>query len=326
MAMRRRTFIAALGGAVAWPLVALGQQDRLRRVVVLMTSAESDPLQQVRAAILRDGLSKLGWIDGRNIQFGFRWQGTSAERAKTYVAEIVANPPDIVVAASLEGLLAMRREANAVATVFVNMPDPVAMGLVSDLAKPDANFTGFTAYEFAIAGKWFETLKELAPQVTRFGMILGNNPGSENFYRSLQIAASGVETTAIRIDGSADVAPGIESFALKPNGGLLMAADAFGFANRVAIIDLAARFDLPAVYPFRDMVAAGGLAFYGIDFLDLWRGAATYVDRILRGTKPADLPIQAPTKFQLALNLKTAKALGLQIPPSLLVRADEVIE
>jgi putative ABC transport system substrate-binding protein len=224
------------------------------------------------------------------------------------------------------GITGHAREANAVATVFVNMPDPVAMGLVSDLAKPDANFTGFTAYKFAIAGKWFETLKELAPQVTRFGMILGNNPGSENFYRSLQIAASGVETTAIRIDGSADVAPGIESFALKPNGGLLMAADAFGFANRVAIIDLAARFGLPAVYPFRDMVAAGGLAFYGIDFLDLWRGAATYVDRILRGTKPADLPIQAPTKFQLALNLKTAKALGLQIPPSLLVRADEVIE
>jgi putative ABC transport system substrate-binding protein len=324
--MRRRAFIAALCGAVAWPLAARGQQGRLRRVVVLMTSAESDPQQQVRAATLRDGLRKLGWIEGRNIQFEFRWQGTSAERAKTYVAEIVANPPDIVVAATLQGLLAMRREANAVATVFVNQPDPVAMGLVSDLAKPGANFTGFTAYEFAIAGKWIEVLKELAPQVTRFGMIFGNNPVGENFYRSFQIAASGVETTAIRIDGSADVASGIESFALKPNGGLVMAAETSGFANRAAIVDLAARFRLPAVYPFRNIVAEGGLAFYGIDFLDLWRGAATYVDRILRGTKPADLPIQAPTKFELVLNLKTAKALGLEIPPTLLARADEVIE
>jgi len=213
--------------------------------------------------------------------------------------------------------------------VFTNLPDPVVMGLVANLAKPDGNFTGFTAYEFVTAAKWLEVLKELAPQVTQVAMILNNasQPVGENFYRAMQGAAGrfGVETTAIRIDGAADVQAGIDAFALQPNGGLVMAADS-SFRYRALIIDLAARHQLPAVYPFRNIVREGGLAFYGIDFNDLYRGAATYVDRILRGAKPADLPIQAPTKFELLINRRVAKALGLTVPLSLIGRADEVIE
>ena len=213
--------------------------------------------------------------------------------------------------------------------VFINLPDPVGMGFVSNLAKPDGNFTGFTAYEFVTAGKWLEVLKELAPHVTRVAMIIANSsrPVGEGFYRAVQNAAGslGVETTLIRSDGPADVQAGIEAFAVKPNGGLIMAADA-GRGNRGAVVEMAARHQLPAVYPFREIVHEGGLAFYGIDFNDLYRGAPTYVDRILRGAKPADLPIQAPTKFGLEINLKVAKALGLTIPSSMIMRADEVIE
>jgi putative ABC transport system substrate-binding protein len=212
----------------------------------------------------------------------------------------------------------------------VNLPDPVGMGIVSNLANPEGNFTGFTAYEFAMAGKWLEVLKELAPPVTRVAMTFGNaaRQVGEGFYRSLQTAAAplGIETTAIRFDTAADVQSGIDAFALKPNGGVVMAAEAGSIQNRALIIELAARHRLPAVYPFRNVIDEGGLAFYGIDFIELFRGAATYVDRILRGAKPSDLPIQAPTKFNLALNLRTAKALGLEIPLLLHARADEVIE
>jgi putative tryptophan/tyrosine transport system substrate-binding protein len=328
--MRRREFIAGLCGAAALPLAARAQHDRVRRVVVAMAGSESDTQQQLNVALFRDGLRKLGWTDGQNIRIEILWRGVSAEAAKAYVAEIAAHAPDVVVMSTLQGFLTMRRDASSIPMVFVNLPDPVVMGLVSTLANTGENFTGFTAYEFAIAGKWLQVLKELAPHVSRVAMTFGNatRPVGENFYRSLQAAAGSlsVETTAIRIDNPADVQSGIDAFAAKPNGGLVMAAEAGSVFNRALIVELAARHRLPAVYPFRNIVDEGGLAFYGLDFMDLFRGAATYVDRLLRGAKPADLPIQAPTKFELAINLKTAKALGLEIPPSLLVRANEVIE
>jgi putative tryptophan/tyrosine transport system substrate-binding protein len=211
--------------------------------------------------------------------------------------------------------------------VFVNLPDPVVMGFVANLGKPEGNFTGFTAYEFITAAKWVQTLRELAPHVSRVAMVFANStqPVGENFYRAMQSAAGslGVESTAIPIDSAADVQAGIAAFARQPNGGLVMAADA-GLGQRALVIDLAARHQLPAIYPTRWAVDEGGLAFYGIDFQDQYRGAATYVDRILRGAKPADLPIQAPTKFELVINLKTAKALGLEVPPALLVRAEHL--
>jgi putative tryptophan/tyrosine transport system substrate-binding protein len=213
--------------------------------------------------------------------------------------------------------------------VFVNLPDPVKLGLVSSIASSGTNITGFTAYEFSIAGKWLAILKELAPDIKRVAFVIGGpNPGAENFYRSLQAAAEtlNVDTIAIRVADVANLEQAINQFATEPNGGLVCAAVTFTPRYRAAIIDLAARHRLPAVYPFREMVSDGGLAFYGIDFLDLYRGAASYAGRILRGAKPADLPIQAPTKFELVLNLKTAKALGITIPETVLVRADEVIE
>ncbi len=213
--------------------------------------------------------------------------------------------------------------------VFTNLPDPVALGFASNLAKPDGNFTGFTAYEFVTSGKWLEVLKELAPQVTRIAMIIANatRPVGEGFYRAMQTTAGpmGVETTIISIDGPTDMQSGVEAFAAKPNGGLIMAADA-ARGIRGAVIEQAERHRLPAVYPYRGIVDEGGLAFYGIDFNDQYRGAATYVDRILRGTKAADLPIQAPTKFDLEINLKVAKTLGLTVPSAMIMRADKVVE
>jgi putative ABC transport system substrate-binding protein len=329
--MRRREFISLLGGmAAAWPLAARAQQqDRVRRVVNLEAGPESDPTGREQIAIFGDGMRKLGWIEGRNIKFEVLWQAAMAEQAKAFVAQIIANPPDVVVASTLQVFFAMRRDASAIPMVFTNLPDPVGMGFVSNLAKPDGNFTGFTAYEFVTAAKWLEVLKELAPQVTRVAMIIANSsrPVGEGFYRAVQRAAEslGVETTLIRSDGPADVQAGIEAFAVEPNGGLLMAADPSRF-YRGTVIAQASRHQLPAVYPYRGIVDEGGLAFYGIDFNEQYRGAATYVDRILRGAKPADLPIQAPTKFELEINLKVAKALGLSISSSMIMRADEVIE
>ena len=329
--MRRREFIALVGGAaVACPLAARAQQqDRVKRIVNLEAGAESDPTAREQIAIFRDGLRKLGWIEGRNIKFEVLWQAAKAEQAKAFVAQLILNPPDVVVASTLQVFFAMRRDASAIPTVFTNLPDPVALGFVSNLAKPDGNFTGFTAYEFATAGKWLEVLKELAPQVTRIAMIIANatRPVGEGFYRALQATAGplGIETTLMSIDGQADVQTGIEAFAAKPNGGLVMAADAGRF-SRGAVIEQAARHRLPAVYPYRGIVDEGGLAFYGIDFNDQYRGAATYVDRILRGTEPADLPIQAPTRFELQINLKVAGELGLNVPSSMIMRADKVIE
>jgi putative ABC transport system substrate-binding protein len=328
--MRRRDFIALIGGAAAkLPLAARAQQqDRVRRVVSIEAGAEGDPTAREQIAILRDGLRKLGWIEGRNIKLEILWQAAKAEQAKAFVAQLVADPPDVVVASTLQAFFAMRRDASAIPTVFTNLPDPVSMGFVSNLARPDGNFTGFTAYEFVTAGKWLEVLKELAPQVTRIAMIISKatRPVGEGFYGAMQATAGplGIETSLIAVDGPTDMQAGVEAFATKPNGGVIVAADPVRFI-RGAVIEQADRHRLPAVYPYRGIIDEGGLAFYGIDFDDMYRGAATYVDRILRGAKAADLPIQAPTKFELEINLKVAGALGLNVPSSMIVRADRVI-
>ncbi len=277
--MNRREFVALVAGAAAaWPFSAHAEQDRIRRIVNLIPNAETDPREREAVTVLRDGLRKLGWIDGRNIKLEVMWQAAKAEQTKAYVAELVANPPDVVVASTLQAFSAMRQDASTIPMVFTNLPDPVVMGFVSNLAKPDGNFTGFTAYEFTTAGKWLEVLKELAPQVSRVAMIMANSsqPVGNNFYRAMQAIAGpfGIETTAVRIDGPADVQAGLEAFAAKPNGGLIMAADASRGSLGVVIAQTA-RYQLPALYPFRDVVDEGGLAFYGIDFNDLARGSST---------------------------------------------------
>jgi putative tryptophan/tyrosine transport system substrate-binding protein len=279
--------------------------------------------------LFRDTLRQLGWSEDQNIRIEIVWAGFGADLAKPFMAEIATRPPDVVVTTGIYTFLAMRQDAPSVPLVFVNLPDPVVMGLVPALTNSGGSFTGFTAYEFSISGKWLQVLKELAPHVTRVAMTFRNgNPVGENFYRSLQAAAGSldVETTPIRIDDPADIRAGIDAFAVEPDAGLIAAAEAGSIVNRAVIIESIARHRLPAVYPIRDFVEDGRLAFYGMNFLNLSRGAATYVDRILRGTGPGDLPIQTPTKFDLVINLKTARALGLDIPPSLLARADEVIE
>ena len=327
--IRRRELLAALGGAAAWPLVARAQQDRIRTIGVLMTGAGTSPDMQMRLGVLRDGLQKLGWSEGRNLRLEVRWQASSVDGANAAVAELVKLAPDVILTGTLNGFTALRRETSTLPIVFFNLPDPVALGLVPTLASSGSNITGFTAYEFSTAGKWFAILNELNPRLKNAAFILAtSDPVGEGFFRSFAAAAtaSSVEPIPIRVADVADLEPAITQFAAKPDGGLACAAIAITLRERATIISLAARHRLPAIYPFRESALDGGLVFYGIDFLDLYRGAASYAGRILRGAKPADLPIQAPTSFDLLINLKTAKALGLDIPPTLLARADEVIE
>jgi putative ABC transport system substrate-binding protein len=326
--MKRRTFIAALGGAAAWPLVARSQQDRIRTLGVLMTGAMTNPDTQVRVGVLRDGLQKLGWTEGRNLRLEVRAIANSVDAANAAVAELLKLAPDVILAGTTNGLTALRRETSTIPIIFFNLPDPVALGLIPTIASSGSNITGFTAYEFSTAGKWFAILHELNPRMKSAGFILISDPEGEGFFRSFAAAAtaSSVEPTPIRVADVADFEPAIAQFAAKPDGGLACQPTTITLLQRTTIISLAARHRLPAIYPFRESALDGGLASYGIDFLDLYRGAASYADRILRGAKPADLPIQAPTRFDLLINLKTAKALGLEIPPSLLARADEVIE
>jgi putative ABC transport system substrate-binding protein len=328
----RRAFIAGLGGAALSPIMARGQQSgQVRRVGVVMSGAETDPEQVKQASAFREGMRKLGWLEGKNLILEFRWQAAAAERAQAVIPELVSLPVDVILVGTIQAFLALRRSSSDIPVVFVNLPDPVATGLVSSIAKTNSNFTGFTAYEYSITGKWLEILKELAPDVNRVGFIFGTAiaPVGDNFYRSLETQAPSfrVTTTPIRFSDTSALDAQLKAFASEPKSGLLIAAEGATFANRSKIISFAADHRLPAVYPFRHIVAAeGGLAFYGIDFVDLFARAPSYVDQILRGTNPANLPIQAPTKFGLVINLKTAKQLSLSVSPTLLARADEVIE
>jgi putative tryptophan/tyrosine transport system substrate-binding protein len=329
--MKRREFITLLGGAAAaWPLAAGAQQpQRMRRIGVLLPIATDDPQSPVRIAAFLQNLQQLGWADGRNIRFEYRWGAGDAERIRRYAAELVALAPDVILATGSATLGPLLQATRTVPIVFVIVPDPVGAGFVDSLAHPGGNATGFLMFEYFISGKWLELLRHIAPDVTRVAVIRDPaiTAGIGQFAAIQSVAPSfGVELSPVNVREPGEIERAVAAFARASNGGLILTASALATVHRDLIVTLAARHKLPAVYPERMFVTAGGLISYGPDFLDQYRRAASYVDRILKGEKPADLPVQAPTKYELVINLKTAKALSLTIPASLLARADEVIE
>ncbi len=330
LAVKRREFITLLGGAVAWPLVARAQQrERMRSVGVLTPFAAHNTEGQNRVTAFAQALQQLGWSVGQNARLHYRWgDGTSATMQK-YAAELVALAPDVILADSSAALSPLLQATQTIPIVFAIVADPVGAGYVETLARPGGNATGFTPFEYGVAGKWLELVKEIAPRVTRVAVLrdpaIAAGPGQ---FGALQAVAPslGVELRAVNVRDADEIERSIAGFAQGSNGGLVVTGSAAAAAHRDLIVTLAARHRLPAVYNARLYGEIGGLVCYGADFLDQFRRAAGYADRILKGEKPADLPVQAPTKYELVINLKTAKALGLDVPPSLLARADEVIE
>ena len=330
--MKRREFINLLGGvAVGWPLAARAQQtERVRRIGVLMASAADDSESQARIAAFLQGLQQLGWADGRNMRIDTRWATTDADDIRRHAAELAALAPDVLVAATGTVTAAPLLQATrTVPIVFVQVIDPVGAGFVVSLARPGGNATGFTIYEYGMSGKWLELLKEIAPRMARAAVL--RDPaiasGIGQFAAAQAVAPSlGVELSPVDVRDAGEIEHAVTAFARSSNGGLIVTASALATRHRDLITALAARYRLPAIYASRHFVAAGGLVSYGPDFVDQFRQAAGYVDHILKGEKPADLPVQASTKYYTVLNLKTAKALGLELPPMLLARADEVIE
>jgi ABC-type uncharacterized transport system substrate-binding protein len=329
--MKRREFITLLGGAAAaWPLTARGQQgEQMRRIGVLLPAAADDPEWQARVGAFQQALALLGWTIGRNVRIDTRWGTTSAAEIRRQAAELAALAPDVILAGGASGVGPLLQATRTVPIVFTLGVDPVGAGVVDSLARPGGNATGFMAWEFSIAGKWLELLKQIAPGVTRVAVL---RDASQAFATSLfavmqAVAPSlGVEVIPVNMRDASEIEQSVGTFARSPNGGLIPVASAAAMRHRELILTLAARHKLPAIYWERFFVTAGGLMSYGADLVGQFRQAAGYVDRILKGEKPADLPVQAPTKYDLAINLKTAKALGLEIPPMLLARADEVIE
>jgi putative tryptophan/tyrosine transport system substrate-binding protein len=327
--MKRREFITLLGGVAASPLAARAQQERMRRIGALNDYGETDPVGQTQFAAFRDELGKLGWTDGRNVRIDYRAAALDSDAVRTYAAEIIATRPDVVLAAGATITAALQRASRSVPIVFVNATDPVGGGLVASLARPGGNTTGFTQFEFGLSAKWLELLKEIAPAITRVAVIRDPTArtGGGQLGAIQAVAPSlGVDLTPIDPHEPGDIERALAAFASDRKGGLVATTSRLARAHRDLIIALAARHRLPAVYPFRVYVADGGLVSYGPDSTDAYRRAAGYVDRILKGEKAADLPVQAPTKYQLVVNTKTAKGLGLDIPASVLARADEVIE
>ena len=329
--MKRRDFITLLGStAVAWPLAARAQQpERVRQIGVLMVLAESDPEAQRRIAIIKRGLQEFGWIDGRNIRIDFRWTSGDRDRLRAHAKELVGLSPDVILSGSTGALAALHRETRTVPIVFAQVTDPVGAGFVASVARPGGNITGFAQYEVGIGVKWLELLKQIAPGVSRVEIIYDPaNPLAAELIRSIETGAPSlaVQVSSSAIRNSADIERAINALADQRNGGLVVLTSPLTGVHRDVIIDLAARHRLPAVYGLRYFVESGGLASYGIDNHDLYRRAISYVARILKGERPADLPIQFTTKFELVINLKTAKALGLDVPIPVLARTDEVIE
>ena len=326
----RREFIVGLGGAATWPIAVRAQQpERMRRIGVLQIGSESDPVSQLRRAAFVDGLRKFGWTEGTNLLIHDRWVGDDADRIRLYATELTGMRPDVIWATGSLPLLFFKRATRTIPIVFTQVYDPVGSGFVTNLTRPGGNITGFTLGEFSMGGKTLEVLKEVAPQVNRVAVILNlEQPPHVAMWRSIEATAPsfGVRLTPADAPGPEEIERAIEGFAREPNGGLIVLPSPITQVHRELITALAARHRLPAAYVFRFFVTSGGLVSYGIDPADQARQAAGYVDRILKGEKPADLPIQQPTKFELVINLKTAKALGLDIPTSLLARADEVIE
>src|SRR5215472_628712 len=329
--MKRRAFITLLGGAAAtWPLAARAQQrERMRRIGVLMSLAEDDPEGQSRLRAFVQGLQQSGWTDGRNLRIDIRWGAGDAERIRRYAAELAALAPDVILAGGGAVIPSLLQATRTVPIVFTQTPDPVGAGFVESLARPGGNVTGFTTFEYGISAKWLELLKEIAPRVTRAAVIrdaaIASGTGQWGALQSVA-PSFGVELSPVNMRDADEIERAVAAFARSANVGLIVAASTLAIVHREPIITLAARHKLPAVYSGRFFVTAGGLTSYGPDSIDPHRRAAGYVDRILKGEKPADLPVQAPTKYELVINLKTAKALGLDIPATLLARADEVIE
>ena len=327
--MRRREFIAGLGAA-AWPVVARAQQgERMRRIGVLMNLTADDPEIPARFNALAQGLQQLGWIVGRNVQIEHRYGAVDADSSRRYATELVALAPDLILAVGIPAVVAIQQTTRTVPIVFVNTVDPVGAGLVDSLAQPGGNMTGFTIYEYEISAKWLDLLKEIAPQLTRVAVLRDAAiPSGIGQWAIIQAAARsfGVDVRPVGVRDTDEIERDVAAFARSSNGGMIVTGSSLSAVHRKLIIALAARHRLPAVYPARYFATSGGLLSYGPDLTDQFRVAAGYVDRILNGEKPADLPVQAPTKYELVINIKTAKTLGLEVPPSLLARADEVIE
>jgi putative ABC transport system substrate-binding protein len=328
--MRRRDFIKGIvGSAVAWPLAALAQQvERMRRIGVLMNMGTDDPEAPALVGAFSQGLAEAGWIIGRNARIDYRWyQGNEA--ARPYAAELLALTPDIILAVATPGTMAVKQLTRTVPIVFANVTDPVGSGIVNSLARPGSNVTGFMPFDFNIGGKWLDLLKQIAPNITRVAVFRDDtSPVGIAMFGVIQAMATsvGLQATPVNVRNRDEIASAVEAFAHSPNGGAIVTGNALFTVHRDLILKLIARYKLPAIYSDRFIVANGGLISYGPDFPDIYRRAAGYVDRILRGEKPGDLPVQAPTKYELVINRKTATALGLVIPDKLLSTADEVIE
>jgi putative ABC transport system substrate-binding protein len=329
--MKRREFITLIGGAaVASPLAARAQQpDRVRRIGVLMAYTKDDPEDQQRVAAFQEGLKQSGWIEGRNIQTDYRWYAGDVDRARSAAKEIVGLKPDVILVGASTGLVALRQETHSIPLVFVAVTDPVGLGLVESLARPGGNATGFTFFEFSVGTKLLEALQQIAPRIRRIALMY--TPNSLVYSQYLAPIDAIAPSTAMKliktpVRDALEIEAAIEAFGREADGGLMVLPEPFFPVHRKLIVELAARYNLPTIYPFRVFTADGGLVSYSIDVVDLYRRAAGYVDRILKGSLVADMPVQQPTKYELVINLKTAKALGLEVSPSLLARADEVIE
>jgi putative tryptophan/tyrosine transport system substrate-binding protein len=329
--VKRREFITLLGGAVAgWPLAARAQQaGATRRIGALIAFAKDDPDTEERLAAFRQGLAKRGWVEGRNINIDYRFAAGRGDQFPVLAKELVAMQPDVILGHTPGGTVALQRETRTIPIVFVNVSDPIGMGFIASLPRPGGNITGVLHYEATIVGKWLAMLKEIAPRLTRAALLANPKVSSyQYFLRSAEVTAPalGIDLTDDPVQTAADIERAIEALARSPNNGLVLPPDASTIVHRDLIVALAARHHLPAVYALKTFVTAGGLMSYGTDQNDLFRLAASYIDRILRGDNPAELPVQAPTKYETVINLKTAKSLGLTVPPGLLVAADEVIE
>jgi ABC-type uncharacterized transport system substrate-binding protein len=331
MTIGRREFVVALGAAVAWPLIARAQQgDRIRRIGVLMGFAESDSEAQAYFAAFREGLQKLGWTEGRNIRIDTRWAAADAEAIQRFAQELVALQPDLILSHNTPATAALLQQTRTIPIIFATVGDPVGSGFVASFPRPGGNVTGFNVSEPTLAGKWLELLKEIAPRVARVAFLFNPTtaPFAEYYLNPFKASAPsfGVEAIAAPVHDTSELESVVAAQAREPNSGLIVMPDSFLIVHRAEVTSLAARYRLPAVYPYRQFTELGGLLSYGFDRLDNFRRAATYADRILRGAKPSELPVQAPVKFELVINLKTAKALGLDVPLQLQQRADEVIE
>ena len=328
--MKRRAFIAGLGSAVAWPIIAGAQQgERTLRIGFLHDYPLADPEGELQLVAFREALQKLGWTDGSNVLIDYQAAAVDTDKLRTYATEMIARKPDVMLTSGATGTAALRRASHSVPIVFVNVTDPVGGGLVDTLSRPGGNATGFTQFEFGISAKWLELLKQIAPSLTRVAVIRDPTAltGGGQLGAIQAVAPSlGVDVRPIDPHEPEDIERGLAAFARQPKGGLIVTSSRLARVHRDLIITAAARHALPAIYAFRVYVTDGGLVFYGPDSTEPYRRAAGYIDRILKGEKPSDLPVQAPTKYELVINLKTAKVLGLSVPQSLLARADDVIE